>query len=274
MIGFRLRLQQLGAAQFALGVKLADFVFLGIRQAGRHWAAGDENRRQMAEGERADQQAGDDLVAYPEIDGGIEGRVREGDGGRKRDDVAGKQGQLHAGLALGDAVAHRRHAAGDHRHAAGFMRGGADEVGVTFIGLVGGEHVVIGGDDGEAGAVAGAQHRLVARGAGGKPMRLVGAAQSPAMRFGIHRRGDAGEIGGARSAATAGDAGGYVLNARIEHGSLLQAIGPRRQKISDSGLKKSITCVRPGAYSKLPVDADVHRFAVAEDHQAVIGLRE
>ena len=182
VIGFGLGLQQLVAADLAFRVELADAAPSRRWQARGHRPAGDEHRGQMPEGERADDQAGHDLVADAEIDGGVEGLVRERDGGGQRDDIAREQRELHAGLALGDAVAHRRHAARHHGHAAGLARGGADQLGEALIRLVGGEHVVIGGDDGEAGAVAGAQLALSPGAQAAKPCAWL--AQPSARRCG------------------------------------------------------------------------------------------
>ena len=108
MIGLRLRGQQFGARRLAFRVQLADLRFLVVGEAGRHRPRRQEDRRQMAEGQRADEQARHDLVADAEIDRRVEHVVRQRDRGRERDHVAGKQRQLHALLALGDAVAHGR----------------------------------------------------------------------------------------------------------------------------------------------------------------------
>ena len=80
-------------------------------------------------------------------------------------------------LALGDAVAHRRHAARDLRRAAGRARRLLDQVGKAGVGLMGRQHVVVGGDDREIGAVALAQRLLVARRAGGEAVGEIGAAE-------------------------------------------------------------------------------------------------
>ncbi len=63
VVGLGLGLEQFGAARLALGVELADLRFLGVGEARGHRAGGHEHRRQMAERQRADQQAGHDLVA-------------------------------------------------------------------------------------------------------------------------------------------------------------------------------------------------------------------
>ena len=48
--------------------------------------------------------------------------MRQGYGGRQRDDVAAEQREFHARTALRDAVAHRRHPARDLRRGAGIRR--------------------------------------------------------------------------------------------------------------------------------------------------------
>ncbi len=101
----------------------------------------------MAERKRADQEARHDLVADAEIDRRVEHVVRQRDRRRERDHVAGEERQLHARLALGDAVAHRRHAARDLRRAADRARRLLDEIGKAGERLMRRQHVVIGGDD-------------------------------------------------------------------------------------------------------------------------------
>ena len=88
VIGLGLRRQQIGARRLAFGVELADFRFLVVGEAGGHRSGRQEHRRQMAEGERADQEARHDLVADAEIDRGVEHVVRKRDRGRERDHVA------------------------------------------------------------------------------------------------------------------------------------------------------------------------------------------
>ena len=63
VIGGGLGLQQLLAADLALGVELADAALLRVGQARGHRPRGDQDGRQMAEGECADDQARHDLVA-------------------------------------------------------------------------------------------------------------------------------------------------------------------------------------------------------------------
>ena len=207
VIGARFRLQQRLAPHLALGEELADPRLLVVRQAGGHRPGGDEDARQMSEGQRADHQPRHDLVADAEIDGGVEGLVRQRDGGGERDDVAREERELHSRLALRDAVAHGGHAARDLRRGPGGTRGLADQLGEALIGLVRREHVVIGGDDAEIGRVAAVKAVLVGRATGGKGMRLVGAAERLARRL----RGsglDPFQIAGARRAAALHDAFG------------------------------------------------------------------
>ena len=89
-------------------IELADALLFLVGEARRHRPAGDQQRRQMAEAQRADQQPGHDLVADAEQRDAVEHAVAERDRGRQRDRVAAEQRQLHARLALGHAVAHRR----------------------------------------------------------------------------------------------------------------------------------------------------------------------
>src|SRR3546814_14614462 len=66
MIGADFGIEQFLAARLALGVQLAGMRLFFVRNARRHRAAGDHDRRQMAEAQRPHQQAGDDLVADAE----------------------------------------------------------------------------------------------------------------------------------------------------------------------------------------------------------------
>ncbi|MNN21759.1 hypothetical protein D3C81_1350910 [compost metagenome] len=66
VVGLHLRLQQLFATGLAFGVTLAHIGFLLVGDARRHRPTRHEQRWQMAEAQRAHQQAGDDLVADAE----------------------------------------------------------------------------------------------------------------------------------------------------------------------------------------------------------------
>ena len=108
VVGGHLGLHQLVAADLAGGELLADLGLGVVGDAGGHRAGGQEDRGQVAEGGGGDDEAGHDLVADAEVDGAVEDVVRERDAGGHGDHVAGEEAELHAGLALGDAVAHRR----------------------------------------------------------------------------------------------------------------------------------------------------------------------
>ena len=71
------------------------------------------------------------------------------DGRRHGDHVAREQRQLHARLALGDAVAHGRHAAGHLGDAAGLARRLLMSCRIGLERLMRRQHVVVGGDDAE-----------------------------------------------------------------------------------------------------------------------------
>ena len=72
-----------------------------------------------------------------------------------RDHVAAEQRQVHARLALGDAVAHRRNAARDLRRRADLAREDLHLLGVAAVGLMRRQHVVVGGDDADVRAARG-----------------------------------------------------------------------------------------------------------------------
>jgi len=169
------------------------------------------------------------LSADAEKDGGVEHVVGEPDRCGERDGVAREEGQLHADLALGDAVAHCRHAAGNLGRAAGGARGCADDLGEALVRLVRREHVVVGGDDREVGRHIAAERGLVVHGTAGKAMGEVGAGQAPAMRLLARGGVDAVEILRPAAFAAPADALGHGGDARMKgHGDLLvSAIGRR-----------------------------------------------
>jgi hypothetical protein len=126
--------------------------------------------------ERADHEARHDLVADAEKHRGVEGLMRQRHRGRQCDHVARKQRQLHARFALGDAIAHGRHAARHLGDGTDFARAPADQFGKTLVGLMCRQHVVVGGNDRKTGDTAFPHHGLVARRARREGMHLVGAA--------------------------------------------------------------------------------------------------
>ena len=194
VVGFGFGFEQGVTIDLAFGEELPNLGLLVVGEPGGHRPGGDEDGRQVTEGQRPDDEAWHDLVANAEINSGVEGLMRQRNGGRQRDDFAREQRKLHAGLALSDAVAHGRHAARHLGDAAGLSGRPADHLGVGLVGLMGRQHVVVGRDDREVGAAAVAQHGLIADPASRKAVRLVGAAETLAPWTGLGRRGDPVEV--------------------------------------------------------------------------------
>ena len=114
--------------------------------AGEHGAAGDEHRGDV-HAQRAEQHAGDDLVAVRNAHGRVEGVALDGALEAVGDGLARHERVVHAVVVHGDAVAHAD--GGDlERHAAGHVDAGLH----GFADLI---EVVVTGDD----IVAGVEHR-------------------------------------------------------------------------------------------------------------------
>jgi len=202
----RFGLQQLLAPDQALRELLAHLRLVGVRQAAAHRPGRHEHARQVAEVQRTDQQARHDLVAHAEQQRAVEHVVRERDGGAHRDRVAREQAQLHAGLALRDAVAHCR-------HTAGHLRGGAEPVGLVadqrrkaLVRLVRREHVVVGRDDREVRCPLRDDAQFVGTRQRGERVRHVGAAQPIGAAWSGDHRVDTRQVGRARDRAAFADA--------------------------------------------------------------------
>ena len=204
MVGPALRLEQRVAPNLTLGVQLAHLGFLAVGQAGWHGSAGHEDRRQVAETERRHDQPRHDLVAHAEEQRAVEHVVRQGDGGGERDHVAREQRQLHAGLALSDAVAHRRHAASELRDAARLPHRLLDQRREALERLMRGEHVVVRRDDRDVDLGIALQGGLVVQIAGGEAVREVAAGQRAPLGPALGSRVDVIEIGSARRRRCAG----------------------------------------------------------------------
>ena len=82
MIARRLGFQEFLASGLALGKKLANPLLLLVGKARWHRASGDQDRRQMSEPQRTDQQAGHDLVTNAEQGSAFEHAVAQRDSGR------------------------------------------------------------------------------------------------------------------------------------------------------------------------------------------------
>jgi hypothetical protein len=96
--------------------------------------------------------------------------------------LAGEQRQLHAALTLGHAIAHGGHAAGELRHGTRVPRRLFDQRGETLEGLMGAQHVVIGGDDGDVGFDVAGEVLLVGRATGGEAVGEIAAGQFAPLR--------------------------------------------------------------------------------------------
>lgn len=169
----------------------------------------------MAEGERGDDEAGDDLVTDAEIDGGVKHIVRQADARCHGDGIARKQRKLHAGLALGHAVAHGGNRARYLRDAARFLRRITDDRREDFVRLVRRQHVVIGGDDAEIGNPVAGKDVLVGGGTDRKSMRKIAAGQNGTVNALRDLQPQPLEISLAVGLGTFDDAGGNGLNAGI-----------------------------------------------------------
>ena len=178
MVGLRLSLKQLAAADLAGGEVLADPSLLGVAESRGHRAGGDEQGGQLAEGQGADQHTGGDLVAYAQQEDGVEELVGQGYRGGHGDDLAGQERELHPAAPLGHAVAHGRYASGHLCHAAGLSYCLAQDGGIGLERLVGGQDVVVGRDDGDVGRGRVRHEQLVLGGARCHAVGEVGAAQS------------------------------------------------------------------------------------------------
>ena len=123
VVGSRFRFQQFLARRLAGGVALAHLGLLLVRDAGRHRTG--RARTPPAGGRRRGRRSAGRARSCRRHRGTPRRRTCRGDSAIAvacAIDVAREQRQLHAGAALGDAVAHRRHAAGDLRGGAEFAR--------------------------------------------------------------------------------------------------------------------------------------------------------
>jgi hypothetical protein len=224
VIGAALGLEQLRPPDLALGVELADPGLLAVGQARGHGAGGHEDRRQMAEGERRHHETRHDLVADAEVERAIEHVVRERDRGGERDHVAREQRQLHAGAALGDAIAHRRHAARELGDPARPAHRLLDQGRETLERLVRREHVVVGRDDCDVRPGIARERLLVVAVAGGKAVREVAAGEPRPLRAAPPGLADPLEIGLPRRGAAPRDARRHLGDARMDRHGLRSSL--------------------------------------------------
>ena len=218
VVGGRLGLQQLGAADQALRIVLAHLGLGIVRQPAAHRPGRHEHAGQVPEMQRTDQQARHDLVAHAEQQRGIEHVVGQRDRGRHRDGVAREQAQLHAGQALGHAVAHGGHTAGHLHRGTQAARLVADLGREALVGLVGRQHVVVGGDDADVRRLLGHHAELVLPRQRGKGMRHVRATHAVGAARPVDGGLHAGQVGLAQRLAALTDALGDVGDGRM-HGA-------------------------------------------------------
>src|SRR3546814_16422025 len=87
-------------------IELADTLFFLVREPRGHRPRGDEYLRQVPETQRADQQAGNDLVADDEQQRALQHHVAQRDRGALRDIVAAEKQTVQPRLPLRHPVAH------------------------------------------------------------------------------------------------------------------------------------------------------------------------
>jgi len=103
----------------------------------------------MPKRQRGHRQARNDFIADAEVERTVKHIVRQADRGGHGNHFPAEEGELHPVLALGHAIAHSRNAACDLADGVHRVQGFTDNVRVAFIGLVRGEHIIVGGDNGD-----------------------------------------------------------------------------------------------------------------------------
>ncbi len=216
MVGAGLRFQQLIATDLAARVLLPDARLFGVGHARRHGTGRHEERGQVAEAQGPGKQAGHNLVADAKTEHAIEHVMAEPDGRGLGDQVPREQRELHARLALGNAVAHGGHPGGKLGHMACPGHRAPDLLREVPVGLVCREHLVVGRDDAEVGAALGlAQDQLVGGRFGRHHMRQVGTAHGLALRAFPPRAGHQCQVAVTAGGAAFADAPGNRFNRRM-----------------------------------------------------------
>ncbi len=227
VVGAALHLQQGVTAHFAGGVLLAHLHLLVIADAARHRAGWHEGGGQVGVGERPHDLARRYFVADAEQQGGVEGVVGERQRGRLGDQVAGEQGHVHPRLPLGHAVAHGGHTAGHLGAVAQLGQRGLDDVRIALIGLMGAQHVVVGGDDAHVGAGHVEDAPLLVTAGGGHGVGQVAAGQCGAGLALIGLTLDAGQKSLAAGGTALANAGGDAGNDLMDHWACSNAVTAR-----------------------------------------------
>ena len=136
----------------------------------------------MTKLQRTNQEAWHDLVAHTEHQRAGEHIVTQRYRRAHGNHVARKQAQLHAGLALRDAVAHGGHAT-SHLHGgtlSACLR--LEQIRVMRERCMSRKHVVVGGDDANVRRLLSHHPQLVIGWQGGKRMRHIGTTQPLSTR--------------------------------------------------------------------------------------------
>ena len=110
MVGSGLNRQQLRGICLALGVALTHISLRFIGDTRGHRAGADEPHRQVTELQCHEQHSWYDLVTDSQADDCIEQIVTEPDSRGHCHHITAEQAEIHARLALGNAIAHSRHA--------------------------------------------------------------------------------------------------------------------------------------------------------------------
>ena len=233
MVGGRFRLEQLVPAHQPLRGLLADLGLVAVAQARAHGTGRNEDRRQMPEVQRADQQARHDLVAHAQQQHAVEHIMAERHGRGPGNRVAREQAQLHPWLALGDPIAHGRHTTGHLQRGPAGAGSLAQGLRVAFVGLMGRQHVVVGSDHGQVRCLFRHHAELVRPRQGRKGMRHIGAAHAVSPSRACGHSVTQGQVGAAGVGAAPHDAFGD----RLQHGVQALRHGVRLNRAHGLGIR-------------------------------------
>ena len=123
--------------------------------------------------------------------------MRQADSGRHCNHFAAQEGEFHPVLTLGDTIAHRRNAPRDLAYRIYRMQRFANDIRVILIGLVGGQHVVVRGNNGDIVTQHAFQRGFIVRLTGSKAVGEITARQLRAMDGIRLRLVNPCEVGGA-----------------------------------------------------------------------------